>query len=261
MYFVLSKFGGVFLNLGTLLALLILGSSAAALAGRRRAMVIFLASAAMIILLFGILPAAAWLALPLETRFPDQPPLPEHVDGIILLGGTERVDATVAWRQPMLSDGTPVAALIALSRRYPEAKVVFSGGFHSSAGPGFGEADVVRDFISEVGGIPQKIIYEERSRNTWENASFSHALVKPGPSERWILICQAIAMPRAIGVFRHFGWNVIPYPAGYLTAGPKQRLIAFDVLTGLSIASTALHEWVGLLVYRAMGHISEVFPR
>jgi hypothetical protein len=37
--------------------------------------------------------------------------------------------------------------------------------------------------------------------------------------------------------------------------------LSFDLLDGLKVASVGLHEWVGLAVYRIMGHIDEIFPR
>jgi uncharacterized SAM-binding protein YcdF (DUF218 family) len=62
-----------------------------------------------------------------------------------------------------------------------------------------------------------------------------------------------------MGVFRTAGWNVVPYPAGYLT-GRRGGLIGFDILGGFQLAYVALHEWAGLVAYRIMGYTDELFP-
>src|SRR5215469_11606406 len=128
MYYFLSKSLGGLTNPGTLLAAFVLIAGLAALLRRKRLSAFSLAIAVVLTVSFGILPVANWLAVPLETRFETDPPLPDHVDGIIALGGTERVARSAAWRQPELSNPAPIVTLIALARRYPDAKLVFSGG-------------------------------------------------------------------------------------------------------------------------------------
>lgn len=88
----------------------------------------------------------------------------------------------------------------------------------------------------------------------------TYNLVRPKADELWILVAQAAAMPRAMGVFRKAGWNVIACPAGYLSHGGRDGFLSLDLLDGLTVASVALHEWVGLIVYWAMGYTDEIFP-
>lgn len=259
MFSVLSKWLGGLLNPATLLAILVLGNALAAMAGRRRLSATLLGLSAGVILIFGLLPGAAWLSAPLEARFPANPPLPAQVAGIIALGGTEKLEQTAVWGQPTISDPAPIVALLSLGRRYPDARLVFTGGARALHDPSLSEALVVKRFVNELGAESRAIIYEDRSRNTYENAVLTRALVKPRPGETWVLVCEAIAMPRAVGVFRAAGWNVIPYPAGYLT-GRQGGLIGFDILGGFQLAYVALHEWAGLVAYRIMGYTDELFP-
>lgn len=109
-----------------------------------------------------------------------------------------------------------------------------------------------------MGGDTERILYEERSRNTLENAQFTRDLLQPKPDERWILVGQAVSLPRAVGAFRHAGMDVIAFPAGYLSDG--SAAIGFHLTQGLSLAAVALHEWGGLFVYRIMGYTDELFP-
>ena len=68
-------------------------------------------------------------------------------------------------------------------------------------------------------------------------------------------------MPRAIGVFRKAGFPVEPYPVDWRTSGAEDALRPFATLSdGLQRTDTAVHEWVGLLVYWLTGRSSELFP-
>lgn len=83
------------------------------------------------------------------------------------------------------------------------------------------ESDVVKGFLTEIGFDANRVIYEERSQNTFQNGLFTYQLVRPKPGERWILVTQAISMARAVAVFRHIGWDVIAFPRGL--SGSKSR--------------------------------------
>jgi len=250
---------GSLLDPETLLGAAVIVGAIAGWFSRRLATVLGMAAVALVVT-FGILPGAVWLALPLETRFPSDPLLPEQVAGIIALGGTERLSQSEAWKRPIFNDPSPIAAMVALGRRYPQAKLVFSGGAGAPQRHTITEADVVRQFLKEIGAESDRVVYEEKSRNTFENALLTRDIVKPQPSERWILITQAISLPRAVAVFRHLGWNVVPFPAGYLSDGQAAPDVSFHLADGLKLASLAIHEWGGLLVYRLLGYTDELFP-
>jgi uncharacterized SAM-binding protein YcdF (DUF218 family) len=252
---------GRFAEPTALLAALMLASVGAAIFRRWRLALLLEALAVAIIVLFGLLPGGVWLALPLEERFSANPSLPEHIDGVILLGGTENVARSAAWGRPILTDASPIVALLMLGRQYPDAKLVFSGGMHPRDAAAPTEADIVHEFIRALNIDDSRVIYEARSRNTLENAVFTRDLIHPAADERWIIITEAISMPRAVGAFRHAGWNVIPYPAGFLSTGHQGYAAAPGLLGELRLTSFALHEWGGLLVYRLMGYTDELFPK
>jgi uncharacterized SAM-binding protein YcdF (DUF218 family) len=260
MYFWAAKLGGALLDLAVVLVALITAGAIAMRARRWRLGLAFQGLAVSTIGVLGFLPGAVWLAAPLESRYPADPALPRDIAGIVALGGTERLTISAARGQPSLSDPSPIAALVALGRRYPNAKLVFTGG-SAARKPSLTESEVVRDFLAELGVDGERILYEDRSRNTRENAVLTYNLIRPKPGEHWILVAQAISLPRAIGAFRAVGWDMIPFPAGYLTAGLPTGLSAPDLAGGLTIASVAVHEWVGLLVYRFLGYSQEIFPR
>lgn len=251
---------GLVIDPSALLCLLVLATFIAMLLRRNRLAFMLQSGATGIIIFFALLPGGAWLALPLERRFPIIQDLPEDVTGIITLGGTERLAQSAAWGQPSLSDPTPIAMLLALGRRYPHAKLIFTGGSSLPGAEALTESGIVRDFLRDVGADASRVMYEERSRNTLENALFTREMIHPRAGERWILVGQATSLPRAVGVFRHAGWNVIPVPAGFLTDGAARISSPLHIASRLSLASLAIHEWGGLLVYRLMGYTDELFP-
>lgn len=244
-----------------LLTILVLAGVVAILFQRLRAALLLQLVTLAVLIVFGILPGGAWLTLPLEHRFAANPALPPRVDGIIVLGGTERIAQSALSHAPMFSDEAPILALLALGHRYPEAKLVFSGGMHPRNAPAPTEADIVRQFFQTIGVADSRVIYEARSRNTEENAVFSRDLVHPAATETWILVTEAISMPRAVATFRHAGWHVIPYPAGYLANTDRGLSATLDLFGELRLASLALHEWGGLIAYRLMGYTDELFPK
>jgi uncharacterized SAM-binding protein YcdF (DUF218 family) len=111
-------------------------------------------------------------------------------------------------------------------------------------------------------GIPaDRIIVEERSRDTAENARFTKALADPRPGERWLLVTSAFHMPRSIGAFRRVGFAVEAYPVDYRTRGPEDLARPFASLgDGLRRSDIAMREWIGLLIYWLAGRTSELFP-
>jgi uncharacterized SAM-binding protein YcdF (DUF218 family) len=204
------------------------------------------------------------LALPLEERFSranlaDGRP----VDGIIILGGGEETHIPATRRvQSITEAGERLTEGLALALRFPKARLVFTGGTIS-----FSEKDAETGarsaalFMSELGLPRDRLILEEKARNTRENAVFTRALVMPKPGERWLLVTSAWHMPRAIGCFRAIGFYVEPWPVDYRTGGPQDAW-KFDTRPseGLLRTDIMLREWIGLLAYRLQGYTDALFP-
>src|SRR5205807_9412989 len=107
----------------------------------------------------------------------------------------------------------------------------------------------------------QRILLEDQSRDTDENARFTKELLQPKPDERWLLVTSAHHMPRAIGVFHAADFPVEAFPVDYRTRGAADLLRPFSTLgDGLRRTDTAAREWIGLLLYWITGRTSELFP-
>jgi len=218
-----------------------------------------LSAFALLLMAFG--PLGGLLAGPLEARFPppaaDMPP----PDGVIVLGGTidERLSANRD--RPTLVDAAErLTAPIALKRKYPNARLVFAGGSAALRASPYAEADIVLRFWREVGLDQNDILYERRSRNTYENAMFTRELLHPTSKERWLLVTSAMHMPRAVGVFRKAGFDVIAYPVDYRTSGAAWLEFPGSPTKGLGVVDFAAHEWAGLAVYWLAGKSDALFP-
>ena len=206
------------------------------------------------------LPVDAWAIRPLEDRFPPVTAYPERVDGIVVLGGAiDDVTSRDRDTPTLNSAANRLTTFVALARRYPQARLVFTGGSGDIGQGGSNEAEFARILFAQLGLPAGRVVFEGASRTTRENALASAALVDPQPGERWVLVTSASHMPRAVGVFRHAGWAVLAWPVGFQS---RDRLVAHPQSLGhrLAVLDWAAHEWIGLLAYRARGWTDSVFP-
>lgn len=207
-----------------------------------------------------ILPLGDWLIRPLEARFPPPAVLPPRIAGIILLGGAVDVDVTAAHGQVALNGAAErVTATLALARRYPAAPVLVSGGNGEILSAAHGEAGPTARLLVEDGLDRGRLLIEDRSHTTYENALFSRALARPQPGAPWILVTSAAHMPRAVGCFRHVGWpDLLPFPVDYRSG--RAFVAGMGLRSHLAVLDFAVHEWIGLVAYRLLGRIDSVFP-
>jgi len=225
--------------------------------GKRRSGARLVGVTTAIMVFLTIFPTGQWAITPLEDRFPPVP-LPQKIDGIVLLGGAVRIEVTLAHGQPALNEmATRITETLALSRRYPGVPVVISGGNPNIVNPGAAEAEITKSLLVSLGLDPRRILTEDRSRNTYENAVYSKEIAKPQPGQTWVLVTSANHMPRAMGCFREVGWNMIPDPVDYETSGSTFAM-SFDA--DQRTLDTALHEWMGLVAYRLLGRTNALFP-
>lgn len=214
--------------------------------------------AALLILLWA-LPMDTWVMRPLENRFP-RPAPPERVDGIVVLGGAVNTWLSEDRGLPSLNDAAErMTEFVALARRYPQARLVFSGG-NGDLVPGQAEAGPARALFTALGLPPERVIYEDQSRTTWENAMRSFDLLRPAPGEIWLLVTSASHMPRSMGAFRRAGWRPVAWPVGYKTTRTGLGVLGGPPGEHVVNLDWAVHEWVGMAAYYALGRSDALFP-
>jgi uncharacterized SAM-binding protein YcdF (DUF218 family) len=224
----------------------------------RRLMVV----AVLMLAVCGFSPLGSWLLYPLESRFPPWDAARGAPDGIIILGGSIDADLSVAHGGAVVrSEADRIIAAAALARRYPNARILFTGGSANLLSNDAKEADYAGALFESLGVARARLTLERRSRNTQENVEFSKAMVAPKSGERWLLVTSAFHMPRSVGLFRKAGFAVEPYPVDWRVGGKSDLLAFFPVADdGLGRTEIALREWMGLIAYRASGKIDELLP-
>lgn len=252
MSFILSKLAWALLTPGTLLLIMVAGAWAIHRRNPRWSRGLLLIATSCLAALC-ITPIGAWVLRPLESQFPPPEIKAQAVDGIIVLGGAVDAEGTARSGAPVLNDAAErLTTFVALARAYPQAKLLFSGGSGDPLRPEYREADQVKSLFLSLGLDPQRVIYERDSRNTYENALYSKALIQPAAAQHWLLVTSAWHMPRAIGCFEKAGWKVIPFPVDYRSRS-YDHWAMFLPDVQLDLLTTGLREWLGLASYRLMG--------
>ncbi|MBN9148557.1 MULTISPECIES: YdcF family protein [unclassified Nitrobacter] len=262
MFFLLSKiFGFVALPSNAIAIVCGLGLCLLLLK-RRRAGASLLTVGIVSLLVFGYSPAGNVLLLTLSDRFPAWQYGGRDPDGIIILGGA--IDAGISAARGAVETNGSAERLIAaleLARRFPKARIVYSGGTGNLVADLVPEAPIAGRLMETLGISPERIILESDSRTTDENARFTRKMVSPKPGERWLLVTSAYHMPRSIGVFRKAGFDVEAYPVDWRTRGWVDAWVPFDRLSaGLASSDTAVHEWAGLVAYWLTGRSDALLP-
>ncbi|MCF6198352.1 MAG: YdcF family protein [Hyphomicrobiaceae bacterium] len=223
-----------------------------------------LSATIIILLVMGFSPLGNWLLIPLEQRFSASP----HNDkmpapyGIIVLGGSINTIVTRANKTVAINEaGERLFELAILARRYPKAKLVFSGGSGRILSKTMSESKAAQKLFTRLGIAPDRILYEDKSKNTWQNAQYTKTLIKSSHRQRWLLVTSAFHMARSVGCFRKNGINIIPWPVDFRTRGHQDKYRFFDRASqGWKRVDVGVREWIGLLVYRLSGRTDSLFP-
>lgn len=260
MLFVVSKLFWIVAQPGNLLLLiLVVGVLRLAFTRRRHGFGLVVAATFAFIALC-VLPVGIWAVAPLEGRFAPPDPPPGQVDGIIVLGGAVDPNTEASHGQVALNDAAErITEAVALARRYPGARLLLSGGNGTLSASERSEAEAMSMLLVAEGVSAERLLLEDRSRNTIENAVYSKELAAPKPGETWLLVTSAAHMPRAVGCFRHVGWAVVPYPVDYHVMGGVSP-DTFELGHNLVRLDYAMREWVGLVAYRLLGRTDALFP-
>lgn len=209
-------------------------------------------------------PIAQILSAPLEYRFQQHPKEAAGTVGyIIQLSGAERPNIAEDSASIQLNDQNgryfETARLAAL---YPEAVILFSGGYVSNTSSDLEIAARIYDLL----GLKERSIFIGGAPNTYGNAVEVAAYLQEQDVDvntGALLVTSAMHMPRSILCFQALNLNVIAAPAEPLT--PREFRFADWARSPLSTENLrtfdlAMHEWIGLLTYRIKGRIERLWP-
>lgn len=265
MFFILSKTVTILLLPSSLILLIgLIGIALLAMRRRRAGISLIIASVALL-LIGGVSPLGAVLTHMLESRFPrwekTDGPARGAPTGIIVLGGGISSGLSRQIGTGVVSaDGGRLVAMAHLARRYPNARIVYTGGDASLTGNRPPETDYVGALLDDFGIPRSRVELETRSRNTAENAAFTRDMIRPKPGERWLLVMSAQYMPRAVGCFRAVDFAVEPYPVAWRADARLSLWPSLAVGANLARLDSAAREWLGLVAYRLTGRTSALLP-
>ncbi len=236
--------------LGTALALGIVAMLLARSARRGRRRAGFAAGAfALAWLWFWSMPiASGWIRGPLEdgagARTIEALPA---APAIVVLGGAIE-GPRLPWR-PYPDLNAAADRMWHAARLYRAGKaplLVLSGGtVHPGEAP---EAEVMRQFLGDMGVPASAMLLEGESTTTTENAADTARLLRPHGIRRILLVTSALHMRRARGLFERAGFDVVPAPTDYEVVQRPFRLL--DVMPdteALDGSARAFKEIVGRL--------------
>ncbi|MCD2184005.1 YdcF family protein [Rhizobium sp. GN54] len=230
--------------------------------GRRRLQAAFMLLSAAILFVTLYTSAGTVMLQALEDRFA-RSTLP--VGGprcIIVLGGSFEAEVIAArGGVEMNQAGDRFVETLRLLQAYPEARVLVSGGDGSFSGRYAGDATVSAAFFAAYGISPVRLIQEETSRTTFENVENTRDLLVQNGLDDCLLVTSAFHMPRAMGLFRKAGLDVVPWPTDYRTSGMASLQLDFtQPSSNAQLTTTALREWIGLTAYYLAGRTETILP-
>jgi uncharacterized SAM-binding protein YcdF (DUF218 family) len=216
----------------------------------------------VLLLIAGVTPLGTALLLPLENRFPPWDASRGAPAGIIVLGGV--INPHISLLRNEISLGPSADRLIAavqLHHRYPEARILFSGGNPNVIFREASESEFAVRFLENLGVPGADIAVESAARNTMENAVNAKEIAAPKPGEHWLLVTSAFHMPRAMGLFRTAGFPVEAYPVDWKTGGWRDlAALPSSLLGGFGDLDRAAHEWEGLFIDWITRRTTTLFP-
>lgn len=216
---------------------------------------LLLQGAVVYLILIAFLPTGHNMLVWLESQYQQNDPF--EAKGIIVLGGAFNIEMTSKTGSFNINENAErIAYIPILMKWYPDASVIYTGGTGKIDQTKYpSEAGIAEAYFKEIGFEKMdRMIFETKSKNTYENAINSKEIAQPKDGETWILVTSAWHMPRAMAVFKQAGWDVTPYPVGHLSDGQYQILPdRLDLLENIYKFEIAFKEILGMLAYRITG--------
>lgn len=117
------------------------------------------------------------------------------------------------------------------------------------------EAPVDARIIKDLGVPAERIIIEDKSRDTLENARYANEICNKYHFERPLLVTSAYHTRRAVLSFKDVGMDVTAVPSGFKTW--KRKYSWYDYLPAdLRNSTIACREYIGLLYHKIGSRIT-----
>ena len=210
----------------------------------------------ILFLFFGYTPFSNFLLNKLEDFIkPSKYPV-QQLKGIVVLGGSFNSGLQSKERNEVSlnSSAERLTKVLEIYNKNPKILILFTGFSNKLKLQGWSESDMAKKFFLEQGVRLENLIFENKSRNTFENIIYSKDIIKTNKGT-WGLITSASHMPRSYFGFKRQGLILEPISVDYRTGTSSIFWINFDIKKGLENWNNILHEIVGISYYKITGKI------
>jgi uncharacterized SAM-binding protein YcdF (DUF218 family) len=210
----------------------------------------------ILFLFFGYTPLSNFLLNKIEDFIkPSKYPV-QQLKGVIVLGGSFNIGLQPKERNEVSlnSSAERLTKVLEIYNKNSKVLILFTGFSAQLKPQGWSESDMAKKFFLEQGVRSENLIFENQSRNTFENISYSKDIIRNNKGT-WGLITSASHMPRSYFGFKKQGLILEPIIADYRTGTSSIFWINFDIKKGLENWNIILHEVVGIFYYKITGKI------
>jgi uncharacterized SAM-binding protein YcdF (DUF218 family) len=210
----------------------------------------------ILFLFFGYTPFSNFLLNKIEDFIKTSKYPVQQLTGVIVLGGSFDLELESKERNEVLlnSSAERLTKALEIYRNNPRLLILFSGASNKIKSISWSESDMAKKFFLEQGVRLENLIFENKSRNTFENIIYSKDIIKTNKGT-WGLITSANHMPRSYFGFKRQGLILEPISVDYRTGTSPIFWINFDIKKGLENWNIILHEVVGISYYKITGKI------
>jgi len=257
MEFYLSKILNFLINPLHILSLIILIQLFIIFFLQSKKLVIFFSKLFLILFLFfGYSPLSNFLISKMEDYIQTSKYPVQQLTGVIVLGGSfnSGLESKERNEVSLNSSAERLTKALEIYKKNPRILILFSGFSGELKPQGWSESDMAKKFFLDQGIKIDNLIFENQSRNTFENIKYSKDIIA-NYKGTWGLITSANHMPRSFFTFKKQGLILEPINVDYKTGTSRMFWINFDISAGLSNWNIVLHELIGIAYYKITNKI------
>ena len=257
MEFYLSKIFNFFINPLYILSLIILIQLFIIFFIQSKKLVILFSKLFLILFLFfGYSPLSNFFLSKIEdyiqpSKFPIQ-----QLTGVVVLGGSFEKGLESKERNEVFinSSAERLTKALEIYKKNPRILILFSGFSNTIKPQGWSESDMAKKFFLDQGVRIDNLIFENQSRNTFENIKYSKDIIT-NYKGTWGLVTSANHMPRSFFAFKKQGLILEPINVDYKTGTSRIFWINFDIYSGLTNWKIIFYELIGIAYYKVTNKI------
>jgi uncharacterized SAM-binding protein YcdF (DUF218 family) len=257
MEFYLSKIINFLINPLHILSLIILIQLFIIFFLQSKKLVIFFSKLFLILFFFfGYNPLSNFLLSKIEDYIQTSKYPAQQLTGVIVLGGS--FDSGLQSKErnevSLNSSAERLTKALEIYKKNPRLIILFSGFSGDLKPQDWSESDMAKKFFLDQGVKLDNLIFENQSRNTFENIKYSKDIIA-NYKGTWGLVTSANHMPRSFFAFKKQGLILEPINVDYKTGTSRTFWINFDITSGLHNWGIVLHELIGISYYKLTNKI------